>query len=206
MKRIVFFSLIVISNLLFLMNLPLNDNAIQMAGLILLSIPNVIILLMAIFVKPCKKNKYWGIGTVALQIVIVLLGLSRDYFYTMGFKASNDKPILFVQQEESWGSSIGGRSIKTVYSDGTVHWFSKDLHDFVAFWVREKCDTTTIKWVASTDTMKMETYSVTFDLSNKTYHTTNNWGKEEITEINWDLLQEIANKENKNSKHIYFQY
>lgn len=208
MKRFIYFLLCGFSLLVFLMILPLNDYVIQIFGLMCLCVPNIIILLMSFFAKPCKKYKKLACGLIIGQVLIVMVGMSRDYFYTKGFEADSDKPILFVQDKESWGSSVGGRTVKTVYSDGTVYCMGKDLHDNVAFWTREKCDSMTTTWSASTDSSKVEYCHIVFDLKNRTCKDTfEMWGSQEsgIKDVNWDLLQKIADREHQSkAQYLYF--
>lgn len=193
------------SNVEFLLILIEGDAPIQFTLLFILGFTNVFLIFAALVVSS-RRLKIWGLATILLQVLIVCGGLLRVELYTARFRATKDKPILFVKETHygtSW-CSAPEEAVFTYYYDGTIHkyidWGGRtdccpDEGSW-AFWEREAPDTSTMHWNVVFDASSAnKECDVVFNVDTKTFSAQHIPGDTCIVHsVNWDLLRQMAKK------------
>ena len=203
MKKL-FFILLSLLAILFLVEVFSTIDAVVGLAFLLVLVLDLVVLILAFASKPCRKYKWWAIGLVLFQ-VMVLFGLNRrSHRYYQSFVAKKDKAVLFEMADNTYGSSVTTKTITTVYVDGSAYVLTREVSDNSAMWEFDRCDSVTVRWTVTTDSLSRNEGDVLFDLKNRTFETSPVWGVRSLGNIDWDRLEQLGCQQSPESQYLNF--
>lgn len=203
MKKL-FIILLSLLAILFLVEVFSTIDVVVGLAFLLVLVLDIVVLILAFASKPCRKYKWWAIGLVLFQ-VMVLFGLNlRSNRYYRSFEAKKDKAVLFEMADITYGSSVTTKTITTVYVDGFAYVLTREESDNSAMWEFDRCDSVTVGWTMTTDSLSRNQGDIVFDLKDRTFETTPVWGTRSLGNIDWDRLEQLGRQQSPESQYLIF--
>ena len=179
------------------------DVVVGLAFLLVLVL-DIVVLILAFASKPCRKYKWWAIGLVLFQVMVLFgLNLCSNRYYR-SFEAKKDKAVLFEMADITYGSSVTTNTITTVYVDGFAYVLTREESDNSAMWEFDRCDSVTVGWTMTTDSLSRNQGDIVFDLKDRTFETTPVWGTRSLGNIDWDRLEQLGRQQSPESQYLNF--